>query len=77
MKGVLFEFKSLKVKVKLILAQQRDQKERKKKNNTSGYCDVQFSKRVLTVHNISPIDAAAAMKKYVFYVVTPKPERTE
>lgn len=33
MKGVLFEFKSLRVKVKLILAQQRDQKEKRKKQH--------------------------------------------
>lgn len=35
-------------------------KKKKKKNNTSGYCDVQFSECLLTVHSTS-IDAAAAV----------------
>lgn len=36
-------------------------KKKKKKNNTSGYCDVQFSECVLSVHSTS-IDAAAAVE---------------
>lgn len=59
MKG-LYEFK--RVKVKLLLRRGQKEKKKKKKNNTSGYCDVQFSKCVLTVHSISSIDAAAAME---------------